>query len=68
MINELADDGIIEDALETIDLCSMLLSVLNKLMFVLGVIPSLPRFRIAIGVSTSLCPWKLYTGFESGYG
>ena len=54
IINELADEGIIEDALETIDLCSMLLSVLNRFILVLGVIPSFPRFLIVLGVSTSL--------------
>ena len=46
-----AEQGIMEEALETIDLLWRLLSVLNKWMFVLGVTPDLLKF---IGVSHSL--------------
>jgi hypothetical protein len=68
MTNEFADEGMMEDAFETIDLWTMLLSVLKRLMLVLGVIPSLPRFLKEIDVSTSLCPWKDIAGFVAGCG
>lgn len=66
MTNEFAEEGMMEDAFETMDLWTMLLSVLNRLMFVLGVIPSFPRFLREIDVSTSLCPWKDIAGFVAG--
>lgn len=46
-----AEQGMIEEAFETIDLLCRLLSVLNRWMFVLGVTPDLLKL---IGVSPSL--------------
>jgi hypothetical protein len=66
MTNESAEHGIIDEAFETIDLLPRWLSVLNKCMFVYGVIPSL-RLRKLIGVSTSLCPTNDKRGFSEGY-